>query len=266
MATETLYSIKWEYGDEFCYYVGKTRKYNTRMEQHLEGRGAACIKKLKGDPITTSLSSHDDATWAETKTTLELMQKHGVNRVRGAEYCKPTEYTKEEVENIVWAVVHHNRIRPEDAREGLLKGPFSNGNTFFGNNCLPHSSTRTAAAGGAAARSPPVTAVPASPQGTLFQRESILSQQFLSGFSSLGLETADIASPSRASSSSFSHKATADIASPSRAPAASASRVTRRCKYCQADISSRPANHKLCLSCWQDRREFLNKPVLNIFL
>lgn len=99
------------------------------MEQHLSGRGAIWIKRCfsdaeRDDSVTTKILEADEYIQAhETKLTLELMIEHGVNRVRGAEYCKPYDYNKEEIENIVWACVHHlTAVDLRQVRQALMKG------------------------------------------------------------------------------------------------------------------------------------------------
>lgn len=91
------------------WYVGKTKDYKRRMDQHLaDSTGAAwCRKYSTGDAITIHHGSHDDATWLETKKTLELMIEHGLNNVRGAEYCQLADFTVEDATRMSYAAVHH---------------------------------------------------------------------------------------------------------------------------------------------------------------
>ena len=98
------------------------------MEQHVFGRGAHWIMTCfsdaeRADAVTTKVFEADEFIFAhETKLTLELMVEHGVNRVRGAE-CKEDDYTEEEMDNIVWACIHHlTAADPSRVRQGLFKG------------------------------------------------------------------------------------------------------------------------------------------------
>ena len=91
------------------WYVGKTKDYKRRMDQHLaDSSGAAwCKKYASEDAITQHHGSHDDATWLETRKTLELMIEHGLNNVRGAEYCQLADFTVEDATRMSYAAVHH---------------------------------------------------------------------------------------------------------------------------------------------------------------
>lgn len=128
----TLYKIHIKKGTEDYYYVGMTKNYRRRMEEHVgehnDSRSAQWIKRNfseaeKKEAITTKLMERDEHIRSEeTRLTLELMIEFGVNRVRGAEYCKPEDYKDEEVENIVWACVHHLPVCDrEKARRGLYQ-------------------------------------------------------------------------------------------------------------------------------------------------
>lgn len=91
------------------WYVGKTKDYKRRMDQHLaDSTGAAwCRKYASEDAITQHHGIHDDATWLETRKTLELMIEHGLNNVRGAEYCQLADFTVEDATRMSYAAVHH---------------------------------------------------------------------------------------------------------------------------------------------------------------
>ena len=111
------------------YYVGKTKRFRRRMEEHVEGRGATWIKKNftqaeREDCVTTKIREVDQNINAdETEMTLKLMIEHGVNFVRGAEYCYPDDYDSNEMEHIVWACNHHLlAVDLNQVRRGLKQG------------------------------------------------------------------------------------------------------------------------------------------------
>ena len=71
------------------YYVGLTRRNIDRIFDHLDGDGAAWTKKyppVEKKPIlsfTEGLKESD-----EDKITLQMMQKYGINNVRGGKWCR----------------------------------------------------------------------------------------------------------------------------------------------------------------------------------
>ena len=100
------------------------------MEQHLESgsRGAAWVNRnfsaaMKSAAITVPYAKFtQNVKWEETKKTLEMMVKHGINNVRGAEYCKPDPYTESDVQDKAYAVIHHlDRTDLISIQNGLRK-------------------------------------------------------------------------------------------------------------------------------------------------
>ena len=124
---ETLYRIHFIKEGLDYFYVGKTKSYYRRMEQHLDESkdGAKWIEKnfdvdIKRDCVTTKLGDFEDATWEETRHTLYLMLKYGINNVRGAEYCEIKEYDDNDVHRITYAVIHHlDRNDADEIKEKL---------------------------------------------------------------------------------------------------------------------------------------------------
>eukprot|EP01035_Chromulina_nebulosa_P017900 gene17900-23517_t len=77
------------------------------MTQHIIGDGAYWTQ-LHGPQISCSvIGQFPDAAEEETKKTLEYMYKKGINNVRGAEYCKPTNFTVEDAKQLSFAFIHH---------------------------------------------------------------------------------------------------------------------------------------------------------------
>ncbi len=126
--SHTLYTIEFDQDDTLHYYVGITTNYKRRMEQHVNGSGAKWIKHNFTEDTLKNAKSQvvgeftQTAKWEETKKTLELMVMHGINNVRGAEYCKPTPYTESDIQEKAYAVIHHlNRQDISHILSGLKK-------------------------------------------------------------------------------------------------------------------------------------------------
>ena len=90
------------------YYIGKTKNFNSRMGQHETGNGAA-FTRLNGPPkLSTSLMQvQTGSAGEETKKTLEYMISHGINSVRGAEYCQIEDFTLNDCKRMSYAASHH---------------------------------------------------------------------------------------------------------------------------------------------------------------
>ena len=101
---ETLYLIELKNNK---WYVGKTKKFNARMDQHITGEGASWTR-MHGPQLSCSkLGEFPDAAPYETQQTLMQMIKKGVNNVRGAEYCQLRDFTREDCQRLSYAAVHH---------------------------------------------------------------------------------------------------------------------------------------------------------------
>lgn len=117
--TETVYQIKLKNGK---YYVGKTKNFHHRMDQHLLSGEAACWVRKHGFEVCTKLGDYDVAgSWEETKATLNLMLKVGINNVRGAEYCQLRDFTHEDCRRLSYAVVHHLTGHSQKAVEDCFR-------------------------------------------------------------------------------------------------------------------------------------------------
>lgn len=79
----TIYVLKLE--DE-KYYVGKTSNISNRFTQHIDGSGAAWTKKYK--PIEMIASYDNCDNFDEDKYTLMMMEKYGIENVRGGTFCE----------------------------------------------------------------------------------------------------------------------------------------------------------------------------------
>lgn len=65
--------------------------------------------------------------WEETKKTLELMIEHGINNVRGAEYCQVADFDRADARRMSYAAAHHlqaiDREKVERKFEISCSGP-----------------------------------------------------------------------------------------------------------------------------------------------
>ena len=74
--------------EEDKFYVGITYNLNLRYAQHKAGDGALWTKAYK--PISIFAVEMDVEKDWENKMTLDMMQKHGIDNVRGGSWCRET--------------------------------------------------------------------------------------------------------------------------------------------------------------------------------
>ena len=80
----TLYVLKLA---NDCYYVGCTRNFKYRMQQHADCRASAWTRLHKIDSIISQeYVKCNIAGFCEDAKVLELMSKHGISKVRGGTY------------------------------------------------------------------------------------------------------------------------------------------------------------------------------------
>lgn len=90
------------------YYVGKTKNFERRMDQHQTGQGAIFTRRYGPQKTCTSLMQvNTGSAGEETKKTLEYMILHGINSVRGAEYCQIEDFTLDDCKRMSYAALHH---------------------------------------------------------------------------------------------------------------------------------------------------------------
>jgi len=75
-----VYTLKLREGK---YYVGLTNNVDRRINEHLSGKGSAWTKKYK---FVSVISTVKGDAMDEEKRTLEMMEKYGVENVRGGSY------------------------------------------------------------------------------------------------------------------------------------------------------------------------------------
>lgn len=77
----TIYVLRLKGGK---YYVGKTDDVERRYAQHVSGKGSAWTRKYP--PVKLQKIYKRASVFDEDKVTKELMQKHGIENVRGGAY------------------------------------------------------------------------------------------------------------------------------------------------------------------------------------
>ena len=96
----TIYILKLEEGK---YYVGRTKDLNKRTIEHFKLNGSEWTKKYKPVEI---LSTHVGDNFEEEKLTLTIMDKYGIDNVRGGSYCKISlsDSEKEKIQQIIYSL------------------------------------------------------------------------------------------------------------------------------------------------------------------
>lgn len=80
---ERIYALKCKNG---CFYIGKTTDIDRRFSEHLEGTFGSEWTRLHS-PIEVVENIQMDSKFDEMKKTLEYMDKYGIEKVRGAQWC-----------------------------------------------------------------------------------------------------------------------------------------------------------------------------------
>lgn len=85
------------------YYVGKSDDPQRRVEEHLQGRGAAWTRAHK--PLAIEKIIPNASAFDEDKITKEMMSKHGIDNVRGGTYVslKLDQSQYQSVQTEIWA-------------------------------------------------------------------------------------------------------------------------------------------------------------------
>ena len=79
------------------YYVGKTSNIEKRMRQHARGSGSSWTRKYPFEKLLRVF--HNCDSYDEDKYTLKLIEKFGVDNVRGGSYIS-INLSQEEIESI----------------------------------------------------------------------------------------------------------------------------------------------------------------------
>jgi predicted GIY-YIG superfamily endonuclease len=117
MDNQYVYVLRLEGG---FWYVGKTNDLTKRLRQHETCKGSNWTKahpvvKLHHSKFVSSRSSSGE----ETRMTAELMIKHGVNKVRGAELTQVADYKLENLEMLTNTIGHALNLNFKEVRKKL---------------------------------------------------------------------------------------------------------------------------------------------------
>lgn len=69
-----------------CYYIGKSDKPDERIQQHIDGQGAAWTKLHKPIKVESVINNIDN--FDEDKYVKIYMQQYGIDKVRGGSYSQ----------------------------------------------------------------------------------------------------------------------------------------------------------------------------------
>ena len=99
MSKTNIYVLKLESGK---YYIGKSNDIPKRFEQHLNGIGSSWTKKYK--PLKIEKIINNTSPFDEDKITKELMNKYGIDNVRGGSYSniELTDFQLETIKTEIW--------------------------------------------------------------------------------------------------------------------------------------------------------------------
>ena len=77
------------------YYVGESFNVNKRIQSHINNGGSGWTRKYKVICSEKTITNPQDTLW-ELSETLEQMNIHGIDNVRGSMFTKPFNLTKQE--------------------------------------------------------------------------------------------------------------------------------------------------------------------------
>ena len=89
------------------YYVGRTKDFSKRYDQHLKGRGSPWTQINK--PIGTVLINDELLNTDENEMTFRMMALHGIDNVRGGSYCMLT-FTQNVLFKLQHQISRYNEI------------------------------------------------------------------------------------------------------------------------------------------------------------
>jgi predicted GIY-YIG superfamily endonuclease len=111
---QTIYKLRQV---ENKFYVGTTRNLELRLRQHQTGEGSMWTRKYKVIEVYEKKEVPEEfSSGEETKQTLQMMLKHGINNVRGAEYCLLRNYS---INEIAFPMSHHLKMDYKEVQREL---------------------------------------------------------------------------------------------------------------------------------------------------
>ena len=121
---EVLYVLELEHSK---YYVGRTRKpFEVRFQEHLSGKYS--IEWIRLHKPVRVMYVKPYKLFAERNTTFKMMYTHGIDNVRGAEWCKVT-LTDQEIQ-INQMLLHSYKLSYKDSNNYLVKSIVGNYNEW----------------------------------------------------------------------------------------------------------------------------------------
>jgi len=130
----TIYVLKCE---EEKYYVGKSKNYNIRLNQHFNGDGSMWTKKYKSISVEYSILTND--SYDEDKITLQYMEKKGINNVRGGSFTRII--LNDEQINVITSMIYGSNDKcficgssdhfVKDCKQKIIDGPCNCINSYF---------------------------------------------------------------------------------------------------------------------------------------
>lgn len=101
----TIYKLTLNNGK---FYIGQTINFPRRMNEHKTGfKSAKWVGKYGYVSSQKLICNSTIPAFDETRETLKMMLKHGLNNVRGAEYCQLAMFKKEDCRRMSYAIIHH---------------------------------------------------------------------------------------------------------------------------------------------------------------
>lgn len=85
MAEEVIYVLRLQ---DDCWYVGKTKDVQRRLEKHMAGEGAAWTKVHRPEEVV--MERKMVGVWDEDNKVKSLMLYYGIDKVRGGSYSQVT--------------------------------------------------------------------------------------------------------------------------------------------------------------------------------
>lgn len=100
------------------YYVGRTKKTITeRFKEHMSGYGSIFTKTYKPIRVIEYFESHDN--YDEDKHTLKMMEKYGIDQVRGGSFV--SEVLSNEEKNLIKKMINNASNWSKDEEKQLRK-------------------------------------------------------------------------------------------------------------------------------------------------
>lgn len=114
-----VYMLELEQG---CYYVGSTIDMTSRWAEHQTGRGAKftrVYKPIRIERVEEVISK--DAAGRELRLTALAMLNYGINRVRGAYWCKTDSFTLDSLEYLFPPIAHVLGLNYNEVQSTLIE-------------------------------------------------------------------------------------------------------------------------------------------------